>query len=112
MSDRPESSGGPDSALVEVMARRIDAAVLEAVRDLKGYYARELNTQLAQMEERIERRIAEVEANLQGVNVKLVAIRDELHQSLRDQAFKFAAWGMSGLAIAVAALLIMIHWLR
>ncbi len=112
MSDRPPPPEGLNTVLGDALMRRIDAAVLEAARDLKGYYARELNAQLAQVEERIERRIVEMEAHLQGVNVKLVAIRNELHQSLRDQAIKFAAWAASALAVAVAAILVANHWLR
>jgi DNA topoisomerase VI subunit B len=104
-----DAAGQPPS---EALAERIESAVLEATRDLKGYYARELNTRLAQMEERLERRIANVESELQGINVKLVAIRDEMHQSLRDQSHKLAALGMSALALAVAALLLVTRWWR
>lgn len=112
MTAGPPSSDVAGQPPSEALAERIESAVLEATRDLKGYYVRELNTQLAQLEERFERRIANVEAELQGVNVKLVAIRDELQQSLRDQTHKLAVLGMSALALAVAALLLVTRWWR
>jgi transposase len=98
MTERRDSPAPPP-------ADRIEAAVLEATRDLRAHLSRELTEQTAKMEERFERRIADLEAELRGVATKLVAIRNELHQSLRDQTLKLAITGISALALAIAVLL-------
>ena len=112
MSDRPTPPDPMTADRLDAIAGRIEAAVLEATRDLKGYTVRELDMKLARIEEQFERRVADVEVQLQGVNAKLVAIRNEFHQSLRDQTLKLAVLGLSALALAVAVLLSITRWWR
>jgi hypothetical protein len=112
MSEHPPPAGTPGPEALDPLADRIERALIEATRDLKAFHVRELNAQQAQQEQRFEQRIAGVEAQLLGIGVKLVAVRDELHQSLRDQTAKLAILGMSALALAVAALLLVTRWWR
>lgn len=93
----------------EALAERMENAVVEAARDLKGYYMREISGQLAQIEERYEKRIAEVEAQLQGMNIKLVAIRNELHTSMKDQLLKIMAAVTGIIAFGIGAIMLSIH---
>lgn len=98
MSERHDSTASPS-------ADRLEAAVVDAARDLRAHFQRELADHMARLEERFERRIADVEAELRGVATKLVAVRDELHQSLGDQTLKLVVTGISALALAIAVLL-------
>jgi hypothetical protein len=106
MTEPRNPPGAPADPELNALAERVEAAVLEATRDLKGYYNREINAQLAHSEERIEQRLAGVEADLQGIGIKLTAIRDELHQSLRDQTLRLAAAVAGIVAFGIAALLL------
>jgi hypothetical protein len=103
-----EDRKAADQALME----RVESALLESTRDLKGYTAREVNAQLAQMESRFERRLTDVEAELKGINIKLVAMRDELHQSLSDQTTKLAVVALSVAAVLAAVFFVMFRFWR